>query len=69
MGSRPARAKLYSKTLSQKKKTQALVAHAYNLSYSGGRTITVQSQPGQIVQEIPSRKKPSKKGLVEWLKV
>jgi hypothetical protein len=34
------------------------------------RRIAVQSQPGEIVHETLSRKKPSqKKGLVEWLKV
>jgi hypothetical protein len=36
------------------------------------RRITVQSQPGQIVLETLSQKKPftkKKKGLVEWLKM
>jgi hypothetical protein len=33
------------------------------------RRIEVQSQPGQIVCKILSRKSPSQKGLVEWLKV
>jgi hypothetical protein len=33
------------------------------------RRITVQSQPGQIVQKTLSLKKNTKKGLVEWLKV
>jgi hypothetical protein len=29
----------------------------------------VQSQPGQIVHKTLSRKNPTQKGLVEWLKV
>jgi hypothetical protein len=33
------------------------------------RRITVQSQSRQIVCETLSRKNPSQKGLVEWLKV
>jgi hypothetical protein len=33
------------------------------------RRITVRSQPRQIVLETLSRKYPSPKGLVEWLKV
>jgi hypothetical protein len=33
------------------------------------RRIVVQSQPGQIVCEILSRKYLKQKGLVEWLKV
>jgi hypothetical protein len=33
------------------------------------RGIVIQSQPRQIVQETLSRKYPSQKGLVEWLKV
>jgi hypothetical protein len=33
------------------------------------RRIKVQSQPGEIVHETLSRKYPSHKGLVEWLKV
>jgi hypothetical protein len=54
--------------------SRALVAHACNPSYSGGRDqgIMVQSQPGQIVCENLSKKKKksfTKKGPVEWLKV
>jgi hypothetical protein len=47
------------------------VVHAYNPSYSGGRDQEDcgQSQPGQIVCKILSQKKPSQKGLVEWIKV
>jgi hypothetical protein len=33
------------------------------------RRTVVQSQPGQIVHKILSRKTLHKKGLVEWLKV
>jgi hypothetical protein len=33
------------------------------------RRIVVQSQPREIVHETLSRKKPTKKGLVEWLMV
>jgi hypothetical protein len=33
------------------------------------RRITVQSQPRQIVRETLSRKYPTQKGLVEWLKM
>jgi hypothetical protein len=33
------------------------------------RRIKVWSQPWQIVLKTPSRKYPSQKGLVEWLKV
>jgi hypothetical protein len=33
------------------------------------RRIAVQSQLGQIVRETLSRKYPSQKGLLEWLKV
>jgi hypothetical protein len=33
------------------------------------RRIVVRSQPGEIVQETLSRKYPTQKGLVEWLKV
>jgi hypothetical protein len=33
------------------------------------RRIAIQSQPGQIARETASRKYPSQKGLVEWLKV
>jgi hypothetical protein len=32
------------------------------------RRIEVRSQPGQIVHQTLSRKNPSQKGLMEWLK-
>jgi hypothetical protein len=40
-----------------------LVAHAYNLRYSGGtdRRITLRSQPGEIVRETLFQKQPSQK--------
>jgi hypothetical protein len=43
---------------------QALVAHACNPSYSGGRDrrIVVGSQPGQIIRETISKKPFAKKG-------
>jgi hypothetical protein len=49
---------------------RVLVPHACNPSYSGGRDqeIVLQSQPGQIVHETLSQKKPNNAGLVEWLK-
>jgi hypothetical protein len=49
----------------------ALVAHACNPSYSGGRDQEDHgSKPaGQTVRETLSQKKPTGKGLVEWLKV
>jgi hypothetical protein len=33
------------------------------------RRLTVQSEPKQIVCETLSQKNPSRKGLVQWLKV
>jgi hypothetical protein len=46
------------------------VAHTCNLSYWRGRNQEdLGNQPGQIVQEALSRKYPSQKGLVEWLKM
>jgi hypothetical protein len=51
----------------------ALVAHACNPSYSGGRDqeIAVQSHAVQIVGKTLTQKShhKKKKGLVEWLKV
>jgi hypothetical protein len=40
------------------KKSGALVAHAYNPSYSGSRDKEDQSHPGQIICETLSQKKP-----------
>jgi hypothetical protein len=51
-------------------KSQALVAHACNPGYSGGRDQEDRglSQPGQIVHQTLSPKRTHhKKGLVEWL--
>jgi hypothetical protein len=50
------------------KLSQALVAHAYNPSYSEAeiRRIKVRSQPGQIILQDPILQKTlHKKGLVE----
>jgi hypothetical protein len=49
----------------------ALVAHACNPNYSGGRDQEDHSlkQPRQIVHETLSRKYLTQKGLVEWLEV
>jgi hypothetical protein len=49
---------------------QALVAYAYNPSYSGGRDQEDHSlKPAQANSSRPYLKKPlHKKGLVEWLK-
>jgi hypothetical protein len=47
-----------------------LVAHTCNPSYSGGRDQEDRGwKPAQIVLETLTRKYPSQKELVEWLKV
>jgi hypothetical protein len=48
----------------------ASVAHAYHPSYSGGRDQEDRGlKPAQAkVLKIPSRKNPSQKLLVEWVK-
>jgi hypothetical protein len=51
--------------------TWALVAHASNCNYLGGRNpeVAVWGQPEQIVSETLSWKNHHIQGLVEWLKV
>jgi hypothetical protein len=58
--------------LKMKKCCQALVAHACNPSYSGGRDQEDPvSKPAQANSsgELISNKPITKKGLVEWLKM
>jgi hypothetical protein len=45
----------------------ALVAHACNPSYSGGRD-QFEANPEQVVHKTLSQKYTFKKGLAEWLK-
>jgi hypothetical protein len=60
------------KATSKPKRSQALIAHTCNSSYSGDKRsgeFWLEANPGQIVPEKLSSKNPTqKKRLVEWLK-